>query len=127
MRVGACMCEEVRVCVRVSQHYHKEMKKGLETRSHINFSHSILVLLPGRKIHQRQKEWASVCGGAWVSACDRDLEKERGVGTYEYSFESPVRLNLDLAKKLILTTSENLFDNFPGLELRRKKESEMFK
>ena len=35
--------------------------------------------------------------------------------------------DFDLAKKLILTTSENLFDNFPGLELRRKKESEMFK
>ena len=75
------------------------MKKRQGTRSYINFSHSILVLLPGRKIHQRQKEWASVCGGACVSACDRDLEKERGVGIYEYSFESPDRLNLDLAKK----------------------------
>ena len=37
------------------------------------------------------------------------------------------RSDFDLAKKLILTTSENLFDDFPGLEPRRKKESEMFK
>jgi len=35
--------------------------------------------------------------------------------------------DLKTAKKLILTTSENLFDDFPGLEPRRKKESEMFK
>ena len=35
--------------------------------------------------------------------------------------------DFDLARKLILTTSENLFNDFPGLELRRKKESEMFK
>jgi hypothetical protein len=35
--------------------------------------------------------------------------------------------DFDLARKLILTTSENLFDDFSGLEPRRKKESEMFK
>ena len=31
------------------EHYLKEMKKRQGTRSYINFSHSILVLLPGRK------------------------------------------------------------------------------
>ncbi len=36
------------------------------------------------------------------------------------------RSDFDLARKLILTTSENLFDEFPGLESRRKKESKMF-
>lgn len=36
------------------------------------------------------------------------------------------RSDFDLAKKLILTTSENLFNDFPGLEPRRQKESEMF-
>ena len=37
------------------------------------------------------------------------------------------RGDLKGAKEKILTTSENLFDEFPGLEPRRKKESEMFK
>jgi len=34
--------------------------------------------------------------------------------------------DLKSAKKLILTTSENLFDDFPGLEPRRQKEYKMF-
>lgn len=34
--------------------------------------------------------------------------------------------NMDEARKLILKTSENLFDNFPGLKNRREKEAEMF-
>jgi GH24 family phage-related lysozyme (muramidase) len=51
-----------------------------------------------------------------------------GIGIRTSKFIQAVKQSdFDLAKKLILTTSENLFDNFPGLELRRKKESEMFK
>ena len=51
-----------------------------------------------------------------------------GTGIRTSKFIQAVKQSdFDLAKKLILTTSKNLFDNFPGLELRRKKESEMFK
>ena len=50
----------------------------------------------------------------------------RGIRTSKF-IQAVKQSDFDLAKKLILTTSENLFDNFPGLELRRKKESEMFK
>jgi GH24 family phage-related lysozyme (muramidase) len=49
----------------------------------------------------------------------------RGIRTSD--FIQAVKIgDFDLARKLILTTSENLFDDFPGLESRRKKESEMF-
>jgi len=34
--------------------------------------------------------------------------------------------DLKTAKELILTTSENLFDDFPGLKTRREKEAKMF-
>jgi len=34
--------------------------------------------------------------------------------------------DLKTAKELILTTSENLFDDFPGLKIRREKEAKMF-
>ena len=50
----------------------------------------------------------------------------RGIRTSDF-IQAVKRSDFDLAKKLILTTSENLFDDFPGLEPRRKKESEMFK
>jgi GH24 family phage-related lysozyme (muramidase) len=50
-----------------------------------------------------------------------------GVGIRTSDFIQAVkRSDFDLARKLILTTSQNLFDDFPGLEPRRKKESEMF-
>lgn len=50
----------------------------------------------------------------------------RGIRTSDF-IQAVKRSDFDLAKKLILKTSENLFDDFPGLEPRRKKESEMFK
>jgi GH24 family phage-related lysozyme (muramidase) len=49
----------------------------------------------------------------------------RGIRTSDF-IQAVKRGDFDLARKLILTTSENLFDDFPGLESRRKKESEMF-
>jgi len=49
----------------------------------------------------------------------------RGIRTSDF-IQAVKQGDFDLAKKLILTTSENLFDDFPGLESRRKKESEMF-
>jgi GH24 family phage-related lysozyme (muramidase) len=50
-----------------------------------------------------------------------------GPGIRKSEFIQAVKKSdFDLARKLILTTSENLFDDFPGLEPRRKKESEMF-
>jgi GH24 family phage-related lysozyme (muramidase) len=48
-----------------------------------------------------------------------------GIRTSEF-IQAVKRSDFDLARKLILTTSENLFDEFPGLESRRKKESKMF-
>jgi hypothetical protein len=61
--------------------------------------------------------------------------KEKITGKNKYVFTSldsffksaSDESKFDLARKLILTTSENLFNDFPGLEPRRKKESEMFK
>jgi len=49
----------------------------------------------------------------------------RGIRTSDF-IQAVKQGDFDLARKLILTTSENLFDEFPGLESRRKKESEMF-
>jgi GH24 family phage-related lysozyme (muramidase) len=49
----------------------------------------------------------------------------RGIRTSDF-IQAVKRGDFDLARKLILTTSENLFDEFPGLKSRRKKESEMF-
>jgi GH24 family phage-related lysozyme (muramidase) len=49
----------------------------------------------------------------------------RGIRTSDF-IQAVKRSDFDLARKLILTTSQNLFDDFPGLEPRRKKESEMF-
>lgn len=49
----------------------------------------------------------------------------RGIRTTDF-IQAVKRGDLKLAKKLILTTSQNLFDEFPGLEPRRQKESEMF-
>ena len=33
---------------------------------------------------------------------------------------------MKLARKLILQTSSGLFDDFPGLKIRREKEAKMF-
>jgi len=49
----------------------------------------------------------------------------RGIRTSDF-IQAVKQGDFDQARKLILTTSENLFDEFPGLESRRKKESEMF-
>jgi GH24 family phage-related lysozyme (muramidase) len=49
----------------------------------------------------------------------------RGIRTSDF-IQAVKRGDFDLARKLILTTSEELFDEYPGLESRRKKESEMF-
>ena len=50
----------------------------------------------------------------------------RGIRTSKF-IQAVKQSDFDLARKLILTTSENLFDNFPGLETRRMREYKMFK
>jgi GH24 family phage-related lysozyme (muramidase) len=50
-----------------------------------------------------------------------------GPGIRKSDFMQAVKKgDLKSAKKLILTTSENLFDDFPGLKTRREKEAKMF-
>lgn len=48
-----------------------------------------------------------------------------GIRTSDF-IQAVKRGDLKLAKKLILTTSENLFDDYPGLEKRRQHEYKMF-
>ena len=68
----------------------------------------------------------SITQGMYDAMVSMAFNMGRGIRTSKF-IQAVKQSDFDLAKKLILTTSENLFDNFPGLELRRKKESEMFK
>jgi GH24 family phage-related lysozyme (muramidase) len=63
--------------------------------------------------------------GMYDAMVSMSFNMGRGIRTSDF-IQAVKRGDFDLAKKLILTTSENLFDDFPGLESRRKKESEMF-
>ena len=68
----------------------------------------------------------SITQGMYDAMVSMAFNMGRGIRTSKF-IQAVKQSDFDLAKKLILTTSENLFDNFPGLELRREKESEMFK
>lgn len=68
----------------------------------------------------------SITQGMYDAMVSMAFNMGRGIRTSKF-IQAVKQSDFDLAKKLMLTTSENLFDNFPGLELRRKKESEMFK
>ena len=63
--------------------------------------------------------------GMYDAMVSMSFNMGRGIRTSDF-IQAVKRGDFDLARKLILTTSENLFDDFPGLESRRKKESEMF-
>jgi len=63
--------------------------------------------------------------GMYDAMASMSFNMGRGIRTSDF-IQAVKRGDFDLARKLILTTSENLFDDFPGLESRRKKESEMF-
>jgi GH24 family phage-related lysozyme (muramidase) len=63
--------------------------------------------------------------GMYDAMVSMSFNMGRGIRTSDF-IQAVKRGDFDLARKLILTTSENLFDEFPGLESRRKKESEMF-
>jgi GH24 family phage-related lysozyme (muramidase) len=64
--------------------------------------------------------------GMYDAMVSMSFNMGRGIRTSKF-IQAVKQSDFDLARKLILTTSENLFDDFPGLEPRRKKESEMFK
>ena len=64
--------------------------------------------------------------GMYDAMVSMSFNMGRGIRTSKF-IHAVKQSDFDLARKLILTTSENLFDDFPGLEPRRKKESEMFK
>jgi len=64
--------------------------------------------------------------GMYDAMVSMSFNMGRGIRTSDF-IQAVKRGDFDLARKLILTTSENLFDEFPGLKSRRKKESEMFK
>jgi len=64
--------------------------------------------------------------GMYDAMVSMSFNMGRGIRTSKF-IQAVKQSDFDLARKLILTTSENLFGDFPGLELRRKKESEMFK
>lgn len=49
----------------------------------------------------------------------------RGIRTKDF-LQAIKRGNLELARELISQTSSNLFDDFPGLKIRREKEAKMF-
>ena len=49
----------------------------------------------------------------------------RGIRMTDF-IQAVKRGDFKLAKKLILTTSQNLFDDFPGLKTRRENEAKMF-
>ena len=63
--------------------------------------------------------------GMYDAMVSMSFNMGRGIRTSDF-IQAVKRGDLKLAKKLILTTSENLFDEYPGLESRRQKESEMF-
>jgi GH24 family phage-related lysozyme (muramidase) len=63
--------------------------------------------------------------GMYDAMVSMSFNMGRGIRTSDF-IQAVKRGDFDLARKLISTTSENLFDDFPGLESRRKKESEMF-
>jgi GH24 family phage-related lysozyme (muramidase) len=63
--------------------------------------------------------------GMYDAMVSMSFNMGRGIRTSDF-IQAVKRGNFDLARKLILTTSEELFDEYPGLESRRKKESEMF-
>jgi len=63
--------------------------------------------------------------GMYDAMVSMSFKMGRGIRTSDF-IQAVKRGDFDLARKLILTTSENLFDEFPGLKSRRKKESEMF-
>ena len=63
--------------------------------------------------------------GMYDAMVSMSFNMGRGIRTSDF-IQAVKRGDLKLAKKLILTTSQNLFDDFPGLESRRQKESEMF-
>ena len=64
--------------------------------------------------------------GMYDAMVSMSFNMGRGIRTSKF-IQAVKQSDFDLARKLILTTSENLFNDFPGLEPRRKKESEMFK
>jgi len=64
--------------------------------------------------------------GMYDAMVSMSFNMGRGIRTSKF-IHAVKQSDFDLARKLILTTSENLFNDFPGLEPRRKKESEMFK
>ena len=68
----------------------------------------------------------SITQGMYDAMVSMSFNMGRGIRTSKF-IQAVKQSDFDLARKLILTTSENLFNDFPGLELRRKKESEMFK
>lgn len=63
--------------------------------------------------------------GMYDAMVSMSFNMGRGIRTSDF-IQAVKQGDFDQARKLILTTSENLFDEFPGLESRRKKESEMF-
>jgi GH24 family phage-related lysozyme (muramidase) len=63
--------------------------------------------------------------GMYDAMVSMSFNMGRGIRTSDF-IQAVKQGDFNLARKLILTTSENLFDEFPGLESRRKKESEMF-
>ena len=63
--------------------------------------------------------------GMYDAMVSMSFNMGRGIRTSDF-IQAVKRGDFDLARKLILTTSENLFDEFPGLKSRRKKESEIF-
>jgi len=64
--------------------------------------------------------------GMYDAMVSMSFNMGRGIRTSKF-IQAVKQSDFDLARKLILTTSENLFNDFPGLKPRRKKESEMFK
>jgi GH24 family phage-related lysozyme (muramidase) len=63
--------------------------------------------------------------GMYDAMVSMSFNMGRGIRTSDF-IQAVKQGDFDQARKLILTTSENLFDEFPGLESRRKKESKMF-
>lgn len=68
----------------------------------------------------------TITQGMYDAMVSMSFNMGRGIRTSKF-IQAVKQNDFDLARKLILTTSENLFDDFPGLKPRRKKESEMFK
>jgi GH24 family phage-related lysozyme (muramidase) len=68
----------------------------------------------------------TITQGMYDAMVSMSFNMGRGIRTSKF-IQAVKQNDFDLARKLILTTSENLFDDFPGLKPRRKKELEMFK